>query len=394
MSNRKQQCLPKQPGTAHTEVNPIAALTARDDDHVGFAACRFVADVDDDGVSERVQVMPDGEFRAHDGRPHDVRTGSWLLDSIAYEAILVQLNLRKNEFHFDYEHQTLHADENGQPAPAAGWFSPSGIEYVPGEGLFALNVKWTSRAAQYLRNDEYRYISPVFAYNKQTGRPTKLLHFALTNEPAVDGMKAVAVLKNNSTPKEETTMNEALQLLELLGVTVPEGQSPTAEQYQTAMAACKAMKDKADSVETLGQQLSDANEQVASLKAQGTGSVDLGEYVPRKTYDSLHQEFVALKGENNGLTVDQAIEAAKQEGRILAAEVEYFTDFGKQKGIAALKAQLDARQPVAALTAQHSQVPGSQDKNKQEGNDSELSSEDIAVLKSCGFDEETFKQNK
>ena len=35
----------------------------------------------------------------------------------------------------DYEHQTLHKEANGQPAPAAGWIH--GLRWLDGKGLYA-----------------------------------------------------------------------------------------------------------------------------------------------------------------------------------------------------------------------------------------------------------------
>lgn len=331
---------------------PLAVLSANKPAELGFAACRFASEINEQGISPRVMVMPDGYFNSHDGRPFDVPGNAWLLDQAAYELLKSTASTRTNDYHFDYEHQTLHAEENGKPAPASGWFNPSDLEYVPGEGLYALNVRWTPSARAHLKNDEYRFISPVFHYDKQTGRPTKLRHFALTNDPAVDGMDKVAVLKSQTNPENgETTMNAAQKLLSLLGITV-DGDKITDTDYTQATTALTALKAKADEAETLTNQLSNANDAVAALKANSPNEVNLAKYVPVETYNALHTQMVALKSTSATQTVDQEVSKAKQDGRIIASEEEYLTSLGNQQGIAALKAVLDARSPIASLTAQ------------------------------------------
>lgn len=57
-----------------------------------------------------------------------------------------------------------------------------------------MGVEWTAQAKQFIKNREYRYISPVFGYNKQTGEITVLQHAALVNHPAIDGMRDVSEL--------------------------------------------------------------------------------------------------------------------------------------------------------------------------------------------------------
>lgn len=90
----------------------------------------------------------------------------------------------------DYEHQTLKAEKNGQPAPAAGWMHA--LRWIEGKGLHAL-AELTERAKEQIKAGEYRYFSPVIQYSTKTGEVTKLLMGALTNNPAIHGMAAISV---------------------------------------------------------------------------------------------------------------------------------------------------------------------------------------------------------
>ncbi|WP_332829647.1 phage protease [Escherichia coli] len=119
---------------------------------------------------------------------------------------------RTTPFVIDYEHQTLRAVNNGKARPAAGcsarWNGVKARACMP--------PVWSGRynAAAMIAAGEYKFISPVFAYNKR-GEVLELLHAALTNTPALDGMDAVMLaaasrLASLSTETETTTVDEEL----------------------------------------------------------------------------------------------------------------------------------------------------------------------------------------
>jgi phage I-like protein len=401
--------------------NSIAALSAKhslppvDGESMAVLTFAFDGEMAQLGINNnnnntsRVQLLPDGEFAAKDGRPFEVPGGKWLMDALAYTNIQTNVTERSNDFHFDYEHQTLNSDANGKPAPAAGWFNE--LEYVPGEGLFALNVDWTSAAAKFIANKEYRYTSAVFSYDAQSGRPLALLHVALTNDPALDGMKAIAALKqgalnasahfnsaNSNTPitSSESTqgnkpMNNALTLLlGLLGIDAPSDLSDAAALKavtDTATTTIAALKVKADKASTLEAELSTANESVAALKAGGAdnkgGEVDLSKYVPKATYDATVTAMAALKAGSDKDSVEQLLK--DNADKVLTAEVDYLTDFGKQQGVAALKSMLEVRPAMAALSATQTQG-----KQKPGAGNAQLSTEQLAVCKNMGLTTEEF----
>lgn len=152
-------------------------------------------------VSQDIQLTPAGLFRARDGRPEGLP--GWYIDSAIATSVIQQALSQKDRFVIDYEHQTLYTKDNGQPAPAAGWFSGSGMRWREGEGLFAVNVEWTSAAARAINNKEYRYISPVIIYNKTTGHVLAVNMAALVNYAAIDGLNDLA---QRAAAKYESTM--------------------------------------------------------------------------------------------------------------------------------------------------------------------------------------------
>ncbi len=152
---------------------------------IGIASC-----VSAPGPEDRsFQIIPSGEFRAIDGRPKDV--ACWRLNKANALSIIQKVRTRSKPLLIDYEHQTLNTTMNGKPAPAAGWIGD--LEWKDGMGIFAIGTDWTEKAQAFLRAKEYRYISPVFTYNKNTGDILDILHIALTNNPALPQLPEVTL---------------------------------------------------------------------------------------------------------------------------------------------------------------------------------------------------------
>ncbi len=69
-----------------------------------------------------IRLLPVGRFAATDGSGWPEGIAGWMLDEAAAVSLMAQASLRASDFVIDFEHQTLHKEANGQPAPAAGWF--------------------------------------------------------------------------------------------------------------------------------------------------------------------------------------------------------------------------------------------------------------------------------
>lgn len=308
------------------------------------------------GEDGYIQALPDGHFAAVDGRPDDVPSGKWLMDAAAFAALKANTPHKAGDLVIDYEHQTLNKEQNGQPAPASGWFNIDDVQYRQGQGLF-IKPRFTDNAIAYLNAKEYRYFSLVFGYDKATGRPQFIHSAALTNRPGVDGMLPLASLAalaalntslnphqpSQSTDTEELHVNPLLRkILAALGVEVPEAATAlTAEQEVAALSALNTLTTSANSVDGLKQE-------VAALTAK-VGTVDLSEYVPVSTANALRAQLAALTAENGVLTVEQTVKAAIDEGKAFECERQYLIDLGKQS-MAALTANLGERVAIAALT--------------------------------------------
>ncbi len=352
----------------------LAVLTAASTTRLGIAVLSGEL-VTEDGW---VQLLPDGEFSAIDGRPHDVPGGKWKMSADIASRLIAKASLRVNEMVIDYEHQTLKADENGKPAPAAGWFKD--MQYRPGKGLF-IKPTWLSAAQTAIDALEYRYLSAVFPYDKRTGEPLDIQMAALTNYAGLDGMEPLAALAAKRFPNPQTGENPMdpllQQMLATLGITIADGATPTAEQGQAALTALTALRTRADSVD-------DLTTQVAALKAS-PGNIDLSKYVPIATYNGVVGELAVLRQQTTTDNVDSLIDKAFEDGRIVASEKDYLTQLGKQNGVAVLKGVLDNRPAIAALKG--AQTPTTAPVKTGE---EELTDADLAVLKATGLDKSAY----
>lgn len=317
------------------------------------------------------QLLPVGPFKARDGRPFDVASGHWQLDGQIAAALIARAKALGQDILIDYDHQTLKTDQNGQPAPAAGWYNSDEIAWREGQGLF-IKPRWTERAAALVAAKEYRFLSAVFPYDAQ-GRPLELRMTAITNDPGVVGMQALAALSAlpasslmstqpgqlaapSHVAQQEKSMNEHLiALLGKLGIQPGADGQFTAEQGTAALAALDTLQASAASAPELEAALSAEKASLAALKAtiatgQG-GQIDLAKYVPVETYNALVTQVASLSAKVETTDAATLIKEARTQGKVVAAEEEYLTAYAAQKGVAALKALLEPRPAIAALAA-------------------------------------------
>ncbi|MGN5220366.1 phage protease [Aeromonas veronii] len=341
------------------------------------------------------QLLPVGPFKARDGRPFDVPGGHWQLDKSIATTLINRAKALGQDILIDYDHQTLHIEKTGKEAPAAGWFNGDEIEWREGLGLF-IKPRWTDRAAAMVAAKEYRFLSAVFPYDAQ-GRPLELRMAAITNDPGVVGMQALAALSalpasqpgQLANPSKETSMNELLKkLLAKLGIELTG--DPTDEQLQKALTELDSLQASAKKAPELEAALTAEKASLAALKAQPGGQVDLAQFVPVATYNALVAQVASLSAKVETTDAATLIKEARTQGKVVAAEEEYLTAYAAQKGVAALKALLDPRPAIAALSAsQTTQVTLPEKKG-----DAVLSADDKYAADQLGISHEEFAKAK
>ena len=308
-----------------------------------------------------IRLLPDGAFAARDGRPGTLTGGNlnaWNLSGPGAEHVLDQWRRRETPLAVDYEHQSLNARHNGQPAPAAGWIES--LRYDPGQGLFASD-QWTEGAKAFIEQDQNRINSPEFSFNPKNGDVLELKGAALTNVPAPDGLGAVAATEDfppSDTPQPETAMNALNRLKQLLGL--PED------------AAEETLQAELDKLESLLTPANPAASDPPALPGQppfphqadplpGNARPTLFDFLqachPQAALTSLVRANTALRDQlsvalsvTQGDRVARSVETAVTDGRLSRALDGSATPLGRQNP-QPLETYLDAAAPQPELSS-------------------------------------------
>ena len=294
------------------------------------------------------------------------------MDGASAAVVIARADGAVGDFVIDYEHQTLHSEANGQPAPAAGWFKK--IEWREGVGLLAVDVRWTPKARAAIEAGEYRYISPVLEYDTKTGVVLAVPMAALTNYPALDGLTdlaARAAAKLNLY-EEETVDRE--KLIALLGLAA-NADDATIEQAITALngkAAEVAGKDA----------------EIVALK-KNTGNPDPAKFVSVESFEALKTDLAALKSQQVGSEVESLVSKGLADGKLLPVQEPWAKELGATN-IAALKSYLEKTPAIAALSGSQTQGKKPADGAGSEG----LNETELAVCRNLGLSAEEYSKAK
>lgn len=166
-------------------------------------------------TSERVQLAKVGEYK------HEVY-GEFSITLEDLEAMKTNFdsNVRKQELEgkpvlpFDYSHDS--------GAKSAGWIVALDVD-VDAKGVDSIfaKVNWTPKAAEAIRDNEFKFVSPDIVKNytdKETGQKYRivLLGAALTNVPFLRDMEAVLLLAEASKKLKLSAHKEKMLTVEEL----------------------------------------------------------------------------------------------------------------------------------------------------------------------------------
>ena len=318
---------------------------------MALAACVFGLPAELAGNTIELQLTPAGEFRPVDGR--ELPVSAWRIDATIAARVIERFKARRTPLVIDYEHQTLHAEANGQPAPAAAWIRS--IEWREGQGLYA-TVELTERARQLVAAREYQFFSPVFSFDPTSGEVLEIHMGALTNHPALDGMEPLALRAAATfTTRKETTLDKSITPL-LVAVRTALGLAAEANEGEAtaALTALGPVRDHAGTLDALRTELglgdkADGAAIIAACRALKAAKPDPKDYVPIAALTQVQTQLSTLQAELHAGRVDAIIEEALGDGRLLAGDQEQWARDLGQKDLAALMSYLKTAQPIAAL---------------------------------------------
>ena len=150
-------------------------------------------------VPQEIHLFPLGRSVLLDNRVFEVKDAQAIIDR--------SMGQRPNDLPIDYEHQNDSKEAMARgPIPAAGWITSM---VAKADGIWG-KVEWTARARQMIANREYRYVSPSFKANSETGEVHMIKGAALVHTPALT-LTALA-RADDETPFETVTARFASAL--------------------------------------------------------------------------------------------------------------------------------------------------------------------------------------
>jgi len=319
-----------------------------------IAACAM--SLSSESSNNRLVVVPEGEFKGLDGRPFDAPC--WRLTQEQGQAIVAALSNRTIDMVIDYEHGALFA-EKGKPVPAAGWLKPDGWEYVPGVGICSTKFEWTDTAQGYIASGEYKYLSPVFAYNKN-GDVLSVINLALVNMPNLDNLPSAqlaAAAQQFLTQDVDSTMNE--ELLERLRWMLNLPVSATAEEIMDHLNKLSDQIGTATGVTIAAnaQHLFDAIAAINTLKvaANSQSAPDPTQYVPMAVHQEALAQAANIAANTQKQEVEDLIVAACSDGRLTGKATIAWLKDQTESNPEGVKKYISDLPKIAALTQQQTQ---------------------------------------
>ncbi|MGB6554934.1 MAG: phage protease, partial [Candidatus Binataceae bacterium] len=210
----------------------------------------------------------------------------------------------------------------------------------------------TARAASAIAAREYRYVSPVFQFDPESGRVTRLLRAGLTNNPNLY-LTAIAAAATRAASPEESMMEEFLnKLREILGL----------EPDVTPEAVLAAVRDLAadngadDGADDGAEDGAGADGDAAAANAR---TLDPARYVAIAEFQKALTELNAMRAERARDRAAQAVDEATRAGKLVPAQREWaiaycaadpagFSSFvARQPAILGAAAGFDREPPMA-----------------------------------------------
>ncbi|WP_240472973.1 phage protease [Paenibacillus sanguinis] len=317
-----------------------------------------------EGIPEVIKILPLGKVKS--------QKGDFVVDQESFQSIKNKFIDRALDIVVDYEHQTL---EDVQ-APAGGWIK----DLILQEDAIAAKVEWTPKAQEYLRNKEYRYLSPVVMVRKSDLKAIVLHSVALTNTPAIDGMFPIINSLHVNFDDDEGG-NEHMELLKKLAALLGLGEEATEEQLIQKIGELLKAAEKEDkkSDEELV-----ANKTITSLlgvdeqaKTEDVAAAIMALKNPTNFVPVT--EFQALKTRLDKMDSDGLVTKALKDGKISAAQKEWAEDYALKdpQGFAKFVEKAPQSVPVGTL--------GIED-NKEKT--TEVTETTLAVCKQLGVSKE------
>ncbi len=305
-----------------------------------------------EGVPSEIKLIPLGTIKS--------QKGTFQADEESFRLIKERFENRKLDLVIDYEHQTL----KDVQAPASGWIK----ELRLGEDAIIAKVDWTDRAKEYLKNKEYRYLSPVIISRNSDKKVIGVHSAALTNTPAIDGMFAIANSLDIEDLEQGGTEMELQKILELLGLSPETSEEEALAAIGKLQEAAKAAEKAAEKKEepkpgTEGGEELVANSTILSLLGlkETARTEDVAAAITGlKAAPDVVKELTALKEKLEQKEASEAVSEAMKAGKLAAAQKDWAMDYALKdlSGFQAFVSKAPVVVPMGKLELQDAKDTG------------------------------------
>lgn len=279
------------------------------------------------GPPSEIQVLKYGQT--------DTTEGPYFLDDKGADSVLRIFYKRNIDLYFDYDHKSLDP-QTPEQGKAAGWFELEKRE----DGVWAKNIRWTEQAAEYLRNREYRYFSPVLKTD-ENGNVYRLVNIALTNLPATDDLEPLIELKDSL----EELQSDVAQIVDEITDAIIENITDTKVDGETMKEHLDRIDSVLDHAMGLGHSL---NKHMMETEGEMRACFDKAHGTVMKMIDVLKEKRKEMDPEGMYMERKPYSEDIKLSEKV--KELTGTEDFDKQVG--ALMAYKESKESIKALNEQ------------------------------------------
>lgn len=242
-----------------------------------------------DGVERADPAGPPTAFRIWKAGLNVTDHGPTVFSERSAKLLLEQQTTRGNRFPIDVDHLSLDKEAPLESRRAVGWFA---IDVRDGE-LWAVDVEWTDTVRGGLTKEppEWRYHSPAYDQDAETGEVVGLLNLAITNVPATHYVTALASRESsNALASRRATGNRMAEKSMKWGDIKAALEGDDEDAKATAYAAIKAAfpdeepekKDAKDDDDALAADKKDGEDEPEKKDAAGDPDSKDGEDEPEK----------------------------------------------------------------------------------------------------------------
>mgnify|MGYP003606848355 FL=1 len=298
---------------------------------------------------EWIELIPAGAtITGRDGR-------RWVNDRP--DGVIERFRADGRDIPVDFEHATELKAPKGEKAPAVAWIT----DLENRGGAVWGHVVWNQTGQDSVALREYRYYSPVWDYEIESGRIVRLVSVGLTNRPNL----RVTALNHESSQEEKPMLKKLLKALGL-------AEDATEE---TALNAITTLK----------------TDLATAMNRAETPSLD--KFVPRADYNqavaratNAETALAAVKTEKLEDEITAEIGAALEAGKITPATKDYHTARCREEG------GLEAFRKFVEVAPVIGDPSGLDEKKREDKQGTALNAEEMKILENMGISVEDYQK--